>query len=384
MHIAITSVLFDKKPEGICTGRLVRAFLQRGHRVTLLTSSKADTRYTHSNLQLGVYSHRPRSPRALFKLMARLEGGVHNNFYMWTRYVARHDFGGDVPDLFYGRAWPHASLVPAYELAKRYQRPLVLHISDPFPPPNEKDMAFDPDFFQGLNRMVAVATALTFTNEEAIAYQQNFTRFDRERAFVLNHLAPDPMILGGAGKQGHFYFVGGVGPSRSPKPLLQGFALHLQRHPDSRFYFVGALEKYLRPEIEALNLSDKVEVLPFTRDIAAVYRRAGALVSIDAWISDPVFTPTKIVEYLVSDRPVLAVTPPGSPVSKLMARSESTGVTVTDYSPAAVASGFDAILQLPWDADAYARRVHAMGDFTDDVVVNKFENELAARLATVK
>lgn len=383
MHIAITSVLFDKKPEGICTGRLVRALLAHGHRVTLLTSTKADHSLRHPHLHVQVYSHRPRFPRALFKLICRWRGDIYSNFYMWTRAVARHDFGADMPDLFYGRAWPHASLIPAYELAQRYARPLALHLSDPFPPPNE-NMIFDQRFFQGLNRMTSAATVLTFTNEESIAYQQRFTRFERERAIVLNHLAPDPMVFGHPGTPGHFYFVGGVGPSRPPTPLLKGFALHLQRHPASRFYFVGTLEKYVRPEIKALNLSQAVEILPFTKDILDVYRRAGILVSLDAWINEPVFTPTKIVEYLVSDRPVLALTPPASPVSKLMARASDTGVTVTDYSAEAVARGFDEALQLPWRAEAYARRQRAMQDFSSAAVVGEFERALAPALTGTK
>lgn len=373
LHIAITSILFDKKPEGICTGRLVRALLASGHRVTLLTSTKEGSSYTHPRLQKVVVSHRPREPRWLFKFLAKLQGGIYNNFYMWSRAVAKYDFKGDIPDVFYSRAWPHASLVPAYELSQKHGRPLILHFSDPFPAPNE-DIVYDQRFFDDLQKMVNAASALTFTNKETISYQAQYVSFDTRIAHVLNHIAPEPMVFGGPGVTGAFYHVGGVGPSRSPVPLLDGFAIHVKRHPESRLFFVGAIAKYVEDEIRRRDLADVVSVLPFTNDVQGVFRRAGVLLSIDNKVTPPLFTPTKIVEYLVTDRPVLSITPPDSPVMQLIARSPETGVAVVDYAPEAVAAGFDAALSLMWSEALYQERIKSMQDFNAGNVVRQFES----------
>jgi hypothetical protein len=372
LHIGITSVLFDYKPEGICTGRLVRALLDRGHRVTLLTSTKERSDFTHANLRKIVVSHRPRSPRWLYKTLARLQGKIYSNFYWWSQTLSRTDFQGDTPDFFYGRAWPHASLVPAYELATRYRRPLVLHFSDPFPAPTVK-LDGDPGFFTNLQKMVDAADCLSFTNVETIAYQKKFLRFEPDQAFVLNHVAPAPRSFGAAGTPGHFYHVGTVGPTRPAGPLLDGFALHVGKYPEHRLYFVGLSGKYLNAEIHSRGLEGKVHVLPFTRDPGAIFQQAGVLISIDALISEPVYTPTKVVDYLVADRPVLCLTPPGSPVSKLAARSQNTALAVTDYSPEAIAAGMENICACPWDKTAYAHRVEAMRDFSGEAVIEQFE-----------
>jgi glycosyltransferase involved in cell wall biosynthesis len=376
LHIGVTSVLFDAKPEGICTGRLVRALLERGHRVTLLTSAKARKEFSHPGLRRIVASHRPRFPRWPFKLLAALQGNIYNNFYLWSQRLLRADLQGDVPDLFYGRAWPHASIVPAYELALRYQRPLALHFSDPFPAPTE-EIDMDYRFFSNLQRMVDAADLLTFTNEETIAYQHRFLRFDEERAFVLNHVAPPPQLTGAPGVEGGFYYLGTVGPTRPARLLLEGFARHIQKFKQHRLYFVGSSKDYLMPEIRALGLSGKVQVLPFTSDLLGVYQRAGVLVSIDALTSEPLYTPTKIIDYLMTDRPVLCLTPAGSPVGKLVARFPETILPVTDYTPEAVATGMEAICAIPWDPSMYARRMEAMRDFSGAEVAKRFENKVA-------
>jgi len=377
LHICITSVLFDKKPEGICTGRLIRALLDQGHRVTVLTSSKEGSSLKHPGLNKIVFSHRPRYPRAMFRLLARLESGIFSNFYMWAKKAANYDFGQDVPDVFYGRAWPHASMVPAYQLAQKYKRPLLLHFSDPFPAPNE-DLVYDAPFFRDLQKMTDAADAITFTNDETINYQRQHVNFEQVKAHVLNHVSPAPVMFDGPGESGHFYHVGGVGPSRSPVPLLEGFALHVKKHPGSRFYFVGANAKYVDPEIEARGLAETVKVLPFTDDVKSVFEKAGILVSIDTQVSPPIFTPTKIVEYMVTARPVLAITPQDSPVSKLVARSPETAIAVTDYSAEVIAAGMDKVLAAEWQSHVYESRLAAMSDYSAASIATKFEEIVAS------
>lgn len=372
LHIAITSILFDMKPEGICTGRLVRALLAQGHRITLLTSTKQDSDFEHPNLRKIVISHKMRDPRWFFKVLARFQADIYSNFYLWSRRAAKFDFGEDVPDVFYGRAWPHASLVPAYHLAERYKKPLILHFSDPFQvPPGDQ---YSPSrFYTDLQRMVDAADAITFTNEETIHYQKKYLTFENAKAFVLNHVAPEPMVFGEPENKHHFYYVGVVNAERPATPLLQGFALHIKDYPDSRLTFVGSLEKYLAPDVDALGLKGYVDILPFSRDVKDVFRKAGVLVSIDALIDQPIYTPTKVVEYMMTDRPVLALTPPNSPVSRLLARASETALAVTDYSPKAIAEGLATIIRDDWRAEKFAARMACMQDFSAASVAEKFE-----------
>ncbi len=327
-HIGIVSILFDHKPEGICTGRLVRALLDR-HRLSIYTSGKAKTAFQHPRLEYLVAGHRPRKPAALFRALAHWRGEPSSNFYLWGRRVAHLCPSVGIPDCFYGRAWPHGSLVAAAALARQYQRPLLLHFSDPFPPPNEAEAG--QRFMADLQRMVDQAVALTFTNEETVAYQRRFLHFDRDKAFVLNHIGPPAKVFGPPETNTDFYYLGAVGPTRPADILLAGFHRYRQRHGDARLVFVGSSAEYLRSIAPRCGGLDNVEILPFTAQVEAKMRAAAVLLSLDADIHPAVFTSTKIVEYLRVDRPVLAITPAGSPVDKLMTRAPDTTVVVNRY-----------------------------------------------------
>lgn len=379
LHIAITSVLFDEKPEGICTGRLIRVLLKCGHRLTVLTSTKQGSQLIHPGLRKVVVSHRPREPRWLFNAIAKLKGDINSNFYMWSKAVARFDFGNDLPDIFYGRAWPHASLVPAYELSRRFDKPLMLHFSDPFPDPPSTQYKHSV-FYDDLQRMVDRASVLTFTNQETIDYQGQFIRFDASKAMVLNHVAPKPHYFGEPENKAHFYHLGTITPARPATPLLQGFAQHIKSHPNSKLFFVGRGEKYIQPNIYALGLQGHVTFLPFTNNVDEVIRKAGVLVCIDALIDTPVYTPTKIVDYMVTDRPIFSLTPPNSPVTKLLLRTPETAVVVNDYQADAIAQGLEKILQIKWDRQFYQERIDRMHDFSEEAIAEKLTQTITLLL----
>lgn len=373
-HIGITSIQFDHKPEGICTGRLIRSLLSRGHQITLFTSKKASLAYTHEKLATVVKPHRPRSPRKFFDFMARCSGDIPNNFYLWGKRTASTRLSpGAVPDLFYGRAWPHGSLIPAFLLSRRYSRPLILHFSDPFPPPNEQHPG--PEFMEGLQAMINEAKAISFTNENTISYQQRFLSFPDDKAFVLKHIGPEPAVFGKPEQPKHFYHIGGVGRHRPALPLLEGFSLYHQSHPESRLFFVGSSEEYLRPLLRKHDFSF-VELLPYTDRVQDVIRKAGVLVSIDAEVDRPIFTPTKVVEYLLTDRPVLSITPPGSPVEKLISRSPDTALAVTCYTKQAIAKGLEKVGKISFSQQAMQNRIAGMDDFRAESVCRIFEDKI--------
>lgn len=370
LHIGIVSVLFDRKPEGICTGRLVRALLDAGHRVTLWTSSKADLAYRHDRLEILVAPSGVRSPRWLFKLAARLTGTISSNFYLWTRRIVHLSPSGESPDVIYGRAWPHASLVAAEMLSRRLARPLLLHLSDPFPQP--PDTRVDPDFMAGMQKLIDRSHAITFTNHETIEYQRRFLDFSSERALVLNHVAPSAAVLGPPNESLVFCHIGTLRADRPAEPLLDGFAVFLRRQPQARLVFVGNVEDYLRPLIAERGLAHAVSVFPFTNDVKKVMSMAGVLVTVDAMVANPVFTPTKVVEYLQCDRTIMALTPSGSPVAKLLEGFTDSAIVVDDYSAEAVADGFAAAAALPYRAESFAARHAAMIDFSPGAIAATF------------
>lgn len=375
-HICVVSLLFDTKPEGICTGRLVRALLSAGHRITLITSSKAKLGLSHPQLSTHVYSVTPKEPRSIFNAWAAARGEIANNFYVWSKRVAQHEWAkNEQPDMIYGRGWPHASLVAAYQLAKQSGLPLALHFSDPFPAPNEP--ALTPRFTRGLNRMVARAKVITFTNQETIDYQRQHLAIAAKMVAIPHVTLPQQCFLSDAPAT-HFYYIGSVGPTRPVDILLKGFKRLLNEVPEAKFYFVGSSASYLSPIIATLDLGDSVSVLPFTDDVSQAMIKAGTLVSVDVTVSNPIFTPTKILEYLSVNRNIFALTDRGSPVSMLLGRFPQTAVTCTEHTPEQVAQCLTQAAKLCPSRQDFAQRAAQMHEFQPDAIAETF-NQLVLR-----
>jgi|GEM_PF-1934138 len=377
-HIAIVSVLFDKKPEGICTGRLIRALLKRGHRVSLFTSEKADTRYEHKNLKITMYGFRPREPRWLFRQLARLTGFMYSNYIIWSWKVSRVKLkAGDMPDVIYSRAWPHASLVAGYYLSRNNKLPHILHFSDPFPPPNE-NIELESWFKYDLEKIVNNAACVTFTNSETLEYQKRSIDMRGVKSAVINHISPPRKTYGEPGASGKFYYVGSISENRSPEVLLGGFALHVKDYKDDMLYFVGSDRNYLNKLINKCNLQGNVKVLPFTNNVDRVFSEASCLVSLDVNHIPALYTPTKIVEYLATDRVIFAVTPENSPVSKLLENDASNSVVVTEYRPESIKQGLCKVRELLWDANSFNERQSISERFSEEEVVRALEDQIGS------
>ena len=375
LHICITSVNFDAKPEGICTGRLIRALLNNGIRITLITSNKSILGYEHPSLQTIALPYRPRSPRIFFKFWAKLSGSIDNNFFLWTRRAVEQQFSSnDIPNLFYGRAWPYASLVPAFFFSKRYNVPFIAHLSDPFPPPNETYKGSKS--LKNLNAMLVHASVITFTNEETIAYQGRYTPIVADKAHVLPHVRPKAHKLPPANNDlQRYYHIGAIG-NRKPVmyAALKGFKHHLSRYPNAKLKFVGPKPGEVRPFIQQLSIEKHVTILPYAPDIKTVMAPATALISYEPHVETPIWTLTKTIEYLSANRCVFALTSKNSPTERLLRQFPESCIVVNDYDYRAIAEGYDRLAELTPSDDHFVWRLEKLSDYEGGSVARKFNN----------
>ena len=377
----MTSVNFDAKPEGICTGRLVRALLNYGFRITLITSRKSKNEYEHPRLKTIVLSYRPRTPRILFKVWAKLTGSIESNFFLWTRRALKQQFArNDIPDIFYGRAWPYASLVPAYWLSIRYKVPFFAHLSDPIPPPNE---AFQGSkSLENLQTMLEHAEAITFTNKETIEYQARYTPIGKNKAHVLPHVGPGEHKLPPAEKNvQHYCHIGAIGNRRPIMyTALEGFKRHLKNYPNARMDFVNPKPQEVRPFIEQLSIGKHVAILPYAPNIRTVMAPATALISYEPNVETPIWTLTKTIEYLCANRCLFALTSKNSPTERLLRQFPESCVVVTDYDSQAIADGHDRLAELTPSEDHFVQRLEKMADYKAENVARKFSEICASNL----
>lgn len=119
-----------------------------------------------------------------------------------------------------------------------------------------------------------------------------------------------------------FLYAGRVYGRRSARVLLQAFA-RLKGEP--RLVFIGPDGERISREIDryAPACRQRIELLPWTRDLEPHLARATALVDIDAEGPDDVYLSSKLFTYLRCPRPIVSITGPGSPARHLLAGMDS-------------------------------------------------------------
>lgn len=379
-HVLICSNEFDVGAEGICTGRLTRALLDAGCRVTVATTPRARTTYRHELLQYEVLPTAPARPSKLLFRLGPLLGHVATYDYIWSRRVA-HLRLKELPDLVYGRANPFSSAAAAHGLAVRRKLPLWTHFSDPVPSPWHDPKHADYGLLLGgARRLGRESQALTLTNAQALAFEQKVLSVNLD-AFVLNHVAPQPVFLpprkNVSGRV--FAYFGLFYAERKAHALLEGFHQHLRHYPEDRLLFVGTEPQTVLPEAERLGISQVVRVMARVDDVRQVMGEVDVLVATDSFLGVPVFLSTKLVEYLMVNRPVVLISPAQSPGTQLLARFPETAKVATSEAAQIVSEGLAAAASIQSDDSAYQTRFAKMEDFSPRAVSRRFLAEAEAR-----
>lgn len=118
---------------------------------------------------------------------------------------------------------------------------------------------------------------------------------------------------------GNFYGV------RSPLPLIRA-AKKLKKTRDGRSFsiqLVGKIDPEHRHAISKEGLANHVEIVDSVSYLESLEyaRRADILVSVDAPVEgDSVFFPSKLVDYLGAERPIVAITPRGSTTDRILTK----------------------------------------------------------------
>lgn len=361
MHILICSALFDRKAEGICTGRLVRALLGAGVQISLVTSDRAVTDYHHPLLRTLVFPVQPRDPKWLFRAWSRISDGLDCNLYMWSRRAGRVLLETK-PDLVYARAWPDSSLMAGYRIAENYDLPLWIHLSDPFMPPGDPPLSGARR--ADLQRVVDRAQVCTFTNRKTLEYQAEQLHLPRlEWSEVIPHVAPEPSDLGPRPKAQRFLYLGTFSRKRDPEVLLRAFRLHLERHPEAQMVFVGPGSDMLRKRVAELSLEAHVSYDSYRADNRGFMAQSDVLVGLDNIGEEPMYSLTKTVEYLTVNRPFLHIVQPASPDYELISRFPQTTRAIPPESPEQIAVAMGECMAMAEDPALFAPRFAAMRSF---------------------
>jgi glycosyltransferase involved in cell wall biosynthesis len=343
--------------EGICTERFAKAMLEQGWRLTVATSVRAQPTLSHDHLRVVRFSDWPGTGRISHFLANKLQVYFENNC-AWRWRVLRAK-PGRTARFIYGRGVPFTGLLAAAALARRLNKPYGLHFGDPFPSPwDRRDRVFSAKSAAAAV-LIRDCAFLTFVTAEALQYVEEKCRLSlREKAFLLPHIAPDPIIWPRAADDRiAFLYAGRFYGKRRPDILLQGFGLFLSENPEAEFRYFGPDVDWVERVGRELRLGHRLTAAPYTDRIWDHFAAAQVLVATDATEDHPLCLPTKIIEYLSTNRKVLLISPSDSPASRLVARVPETALHVLE-DPQTIAHAMRRLARLdPSEADFAKRRM---------------------------
>lgn len=278
--------------------------------------------------------------------------------------------------------WHSAHLAALRLKSRRPDLPWLAHFSDPWVGNPYKDMG---RFTRRINehlqrRVLGAADALTFTAPESRdVVLEGAPDAWRRKAHIFPHafdaeLYPKKLARRPDGPfvvrhLGHFY-----GP-RSPRPLLEAISTLARREPSLldkvSFELIGTIEPTMRtldcwqqvPD-GMVRICEPVSYL----DSLALMGSADLLAAVDAPAERSAFLPSKLVDYLGADVPILALTPPGP--SERLVRSLGGWSAHPSDAEGAVAALRDAIVFM---------REHPGATFVDPAISRGFSAEAQGR-----
>lgn len=237
-----------------------------------------------------------------------------------------------IPDVIYSRSNPLSSAVLAMKLKKHYNKPWVMHLSDPWADnPLHKTSPKGQKINQTLEKeCFSAADMITLTSEKTVDhYKKKYPEYKNKLALHPNTFDPDDFIPNEDIKWGEklrIVYTGGLVGTRIPTPLFKAlefiestnasildkieiiFAGHLDRSTQQLF---DSCKFSCVRHLGNLNFSSAIEL----------QRNSHVLLVIDSRLqnkNEAMFFPSKILDYMTAQRAIIAITDKSSTTAHII------------------------------------------------------------------
>lgn len=267
---------------------------------------------------------------------------------------------GHGPAIIYSRATKHVSNVAAGFIKRATGMPWVAHISDPW-------------VYTHLNgfqrwcaeqwerRVFRDADAIVIVSQKLADYILRLYPWARHKVHIIPHgyaaVEASPAPVGRAGGRPMVMLHAGafIPGYREPDSLFEALALLNRRTSiQGRFkaVFVGDETTRYQELADNLGVSVVVELLP-----SMPYQKCQQMISdsdlllvLDAPNTGGIFLPTKLIEYLAHQKPVLGLSEPGSTVHEVL--KECDLAFADQNNPEEIAQAIEKLIQL-WESGSW-------------------------------
>jgi glycosyltransferase involved in cell wall biosynthesis len=164
------------------------------------------------------------------------------------------------------------------------------------------------------------------SNNKMLEYQLNL--FQPKKDFrsgvlftpILKNYCPLERIQGSIN---YFVYTGRFYGARKPHFLFNAFRKLLVDYPDSYLEIVGQNLHDIKVGTLPEEVLSRINFIGFTKDLTPFYKKATALIDIDADVEDDVYLSSKIINYLTVNRPIISQTGIESPSRELFKNMNS-------------------------------------------------------------
>jgi glycosyltransferase involved in cell wall biosynthesis len=236
------------------------------------------------------------------------------------------------PDVLYSRSYPLSSTLLAYRLKQYWKVPWVLHLSDPWASVSENSQS--PAELRGRPRRwnasreldcFRVAEAICLTSEKTVELYRSAYPMFAEKFHYFPNVYDDALVTPNPWKKKQkltFVYTGGFAEFRSPVPLLEAIKKFWLSNTSAladeiQFLFTGEMARVNHAVFQSygtIPIIKHLGILPYG-EVVALQRQADVLINVDTDIRDPqqaVYFPSKLLDYMVAQRVILAITNPYS------------------------------------------------------------------------
>jgi glycosyltransferase involved in cell wall biosynthesis len=220
------------------------------------------------------------------------------------------------------------------KLSRKYNKPLAVHCVDPMPAPVGwgEHPALRNAIIKYAGKRLRKADFLSYINEKMLDYQQKLLQIsDKTKTTVLLNpfqYLPNNTTQNSAPKL-KFLYIGSFYTKRKPDKLIESFVKFLAQNPEAELIFVGVGNN--STVIDAAKKHKQINVHAWTDEPEKFMDEATVLIDMDADIPNDVFIGSKLNNYIMYNKPILSISPIGSPSRQLLKDCQNT-IFFSDWS----------------------------------------------------
>lgn len=334
MNVLFISYYYGETASGVVSRRTAEALAELGVNLTVVTSS-ADKGYSRGSIEFHSCENilQPKSIlfRVLYRTLKIFFPDIYNYNLFWRRRCLKECVRLtklSKPDWIYCRTTPIDACVVGARLKSLIDIPLLCHFTDPIPAPypHIKKERSRLRLSHISNYVINNCNLVSFGTAQMRDYQCSLTpSLIKKEVFISPDAASSDEQVFSSSQSDNFVlaYLGTFGGTRNPQNL---FAAIRQLNENG---FNVILKVYSDRPIgeEPMN---SIQYMGSVREVDEVLKQASCFVDMDGDDNPPVFTSSKLKDYLLHNRPILSITPLNSPTRELLKDKITAFVTIND------------------------------------------------------